>query len=556
MRQRQSAHDAAAAIAEALERGAFSDAMQRLDTAVRHWPANAKLQLLKGTLLEKSQGTPQAALHFAGLAENPNIAAMAGKRLLPLIRRGAVTPDSVIELARRVSCSFMDAADKERILNAIVAQSAPDQRNELLDVLGSSGILRLECKLAVRKAEQGAFDEARRILELARQEGRTSAESVSLLAELYARSQRLPEAIAMLMQLRADYPDEPDCYLRLTTLLQRADDFAGAARIFEEAVERWPHNWQLLVRLHRLPLDRQTLERLFDTIARDADEALGKDERFRLQFALLCLHLGRIEQARDVLSLPFAAAASAVPRLILKTLTARTPAQWTGGSRLIDVRSAEVQVTRADCPRATVVVPTAIALSHLPLAFVDSLFADHAVNVVYLRDFAGRAHLRGVPALGRGETGTIEALGQLISSLGAARTIVMGTGAGGFTALRYGALLEADIAIAFSAPTELNTVFGEAKRAIANPNFPGTALLERDGDLPLDLVPLLSTPRRTKSILIYGDDAANDARQAQRVEGLPGVTLKPVAGIGDSNVLLHMIADGSFDQLIESLVEN
>jgi hypothetical protein len=210
---------------------------------------------------------------------------------------------------------------------------------------------------------------------------------------------------------------------------------------------------------------------------------------------------------------------------------------------------------RATSPCATIVVPAGIAFCNLPLAFIDSLIAAHNINVVYLRDLGSGAFLRGVRALGSGESETIAALKDLVAKLEAPKTIVMGASAGGFAALRYGALMDADMAVSFSAPTDLGSLLGNTKPSISNPEFFAKVLLDREGDLALDLVPLLSIPRRTKSILFYGADAAGDARQAERLRGLPGVALRPVQGVGDSFVVNHMIGDGSFDRLIEELIE-
>ena len=553
---KETARDAAAAVAEALDREQFAEAARLLDSAVRRWPANAKLQALKGALLEKAQGGAQAALHYAGLAENPATARLAARRLSRLVRKGAVTPEIAAELVRRVSDSFIEAADKERILHTVIGQVGAERRHELLELLGSSGIFEYEWELAVRKAERGDFDGALEILDLARREGRTSVPGLSLLAELYALSQRLPDAIALTAQLLEEHRNQPEYYLRLASLLQRKSDFALTGNVIEAAIRRWPHNWLLLTRLHRMPVDPTSFETIFGVIADDAEDALDSDERFRLQFALLCLHVDQIERAQELLSRPFAAPLSAISGAVLKTLAARSPERWRNGSRLVDDRCAEVQIARTDHPRATIIVPTGVSFANLPLSLVDSLLADHAVNVVYLRDFANRGHLLGVRALGASESETIEALKTMVSDLGAPRTIVIGASAGGFAALRYGALLEADFAISFSGPTDLRALFGGVKLSLANPEFFAKAMLERETDLALDLAPLLSKPRRTKSILFYGAEAAADARQAQRLEGFPGVTLRPVAGIADNAVLNRLIGDGSFDTFLEQLIED
>ena len=141
----------------------------------------------------------------------------------------------------------------------------------------------------------------------------------------------------------------------------------------------------------------------------------------------------------------------------------------------------------------------------------------------------------------------------MTSELGARRTIFMGSSACGFTALRYGALMGTDFAVSFAGPTATATVFDKTRTSIWNPDFFNKILLQREGELPFDLVPTLSQPTRTKYFQVYGESAAEDARHAQRIAGLPGVTLVPVSGVSDHFVVDHMIGDGSFDALLEEL---
>ena len=119
--------------------------------------------------------------------------------------------------------------------------------------------------------------------------------------------------------------------------------------------------------------------------------------------------------------------------------------------------------------------------------------------------------------------------------------------------MRYGALLEANFAVSFSGPTDLAPVYADIRPSIWHPNYFIAQILNRESDLPKDLVPLLARSKRTQFIQFYGSDAIDDERQARRLEGLPRVSVVPVSGVSDHFVIDHMIGDGSFDALLDKL---
>jgi len=543
-----------AAVARMLQGGEIEEATRLFDRAFRRWPKSVKLRLLKGELLARISGRSQAAIHYAGMLNAVDVSQWAAGRLLAVLHEEQLPIDDALVVARYVCDAGIDAKLKERILDRLLERKSPAEHERLLEVLGvSAGVIKYELKLAIKRSEKDEFDTALALLETAHNEGRSTVQAAILLSDLYGLCSRLPDAVSVLEGLLRQYPEQPDIYRRLTSLLQRARDFSRAADVFEEAARRWPLDWMLLFRLNRLPIERRRLARVFDVFAASADKALAENERFRFHFALSCLHCGQVDRGYELLRQQFCQPVDSQAAPVLKALGARSMRGWVSGSRLVDNRTREVQVTRTANARATVVLTTGIAFGYLPLALVDTLFAQHGVNVIYVRDFGIRACLRGVPSLGRNEDETVAALLQLKAKLGAARTIVMGSSSGGFTALRYGCLMQADFAISFSGQSALATYHASTRRSVWNPNFFVNALLERESDLPLDLVPILAKPSRTRFRQYFGENAAEDARQARRLEGLPGVEVIPVSGVSDHYVLDHMIGDGSFDALLAEL---
>jgi len=548
-----SAMDAHAAVLAQLEAGAVAEAAALLEKASARWPDHSKLRLLQGDVLARTSPA-EAAMYYAGLLDDPTIAVWVSARLAALLRDGPLSLEEALAVARLICGARAEAKLKEPVLDALLKRELPREGERILEVVGStSGIFRFESKLAVQRTEAGEFAAAIALLENARGQGRLALHAALLLADLLSLCSRLGDSIALLEELLERHPEHADVYRRLTMMLQRARNFSRAADVFEMAVRRWPQDWMLVYRLNRLPIEPRRYAQVFEIIRRGAEEAWDKNDRLRFQLALAALHLGDAGLGFEMLRKPFEPPVSILAAPVKKALGARAPQRWLAGSRLEDDRTKEVQVAKSSNARATVLLTTGIAFGNLPLAFVDTLFAERGMNVIYLRDFGKRAYLRGIVSLADSEAQTIAVLKRLVADLGARRTIAMGSSSGGFSALRYGALLGAHAAVSFSGPSAMATFFDATRVSAWNPNFFVKAQMEQEKDLPFDLVPLLSKPGATKFMQFYGRDSAEDAAQARRLEGLPGVTLVPVAGVSDHFVVDHMIGDGSFDKLLEAL---
>jgi tetratricopeptide (TPR) repeat protein len=538
-----------------LENGKIDEAVTLFDRAFQRWPASAQLLLLKGEMLARMSGPAEAAAHFAALLKTERVAQWAAPRLLKVLREGQKPIAGAVDVAVEVCDAEIESKVKEQILDILVEQQGVPERLRLLELGASCGIPRYELKLAVARTESADFEAAVGILAAARRAGRISVPGSVLLSELLTLFSRLPEAIQVLEDLLDRYPDNPDIYRRLTHTLQRAREFERSADIFERAIRRWPHDWMLLVRLNRMPIEQERLERFFEIISDGAEDVPARNERFRFHFARTCLLVGKVARAMDLLGSPFEPAVEVLASPFRNALSARDAEHWVNSSRLVDDRTRDVQVTRAPKARATCILTINATFGSLPQSLVDTLFADHGLNAVYLRDFQKRNYLRGVAGLGRTEEETIAALRNLVAELGTNRTIVMGGSGGGFSALRYGALMAADTAVSFAGPTDASStpLYHQSRPSAWNPDFFVRGILDRESDLPLDLMPVLSTPRHTHFIQYFGQEMAEDVRQARRIEGLPGVTLRPVPGLNSHYVLDHLIGDGSFDSLLEEL---
>jgi tetratricopeptide (TPR) repeat protein len=456
-----------------LKDGAAADAKAIVDAALLRWPSNTRLSLLKGDVLKHTSGPVAAAVHYSTLLSDSASSAWALKRLILLMRETAIAMPGVLTVAENVARTAMDdpkfkAQMLERLLNGVTPKGRPQL---LAAIAPHAKIFKYEAKVAVQQVETRQFTAALTLLENARAGSRSSFQYNMLLSDLLALDDRLPDSIALLELLLAEHPDQPDVYRRLTMMLQRAGNFDRAAEVFEQAVQHWPNDWLLVYRLNRLPIETGRFKRICEIIDAKAHEAVETNDRFRFQFALALLHLGRVEQAVTLLDREFQEPTKTLAMPVLHSLAGRPATEWLTGSRLVDDRTKEVQIATSPNARATVVLTTGVAFGNLPLAFIDTLLAAQNLNVVYLRDFGKRAYLRGVATLGAGEAETIVALKRLVTDLGARRTIMMGSSSGGFSALRYGALMEADWAVSFSGQTDMTSYFKDTRASAWNPLF-------------------------------------------------------------------------------------
>jgi len=546
--------EAQAEVASLLARGAHAEAGSLLETALARWPKNPKLQLLKGEVLAAT-APAAAAVHYARLTRDPNLAPWAAARLVDLFPISGLGGGDAAAIAGDISGSQIERRLKERILDALLLAADDETKARIYEAAGTeSAIFKYESKLAVARTEAGDFAGAKAVLGSAWNERRLPPTGAILYSDLLAVTDELDTAIAMLEELLAQYPYHADISRRLTMLLQRARNFDRAAEVFEQAVERWPQDWMLVYRLNRLPVSPERHERILDLLFARMGNAPKDNERYRYQLALAALHGDDPTRGFALLEHRFTPPVSILAVPVQRALKVRSPKAWREASRLKDDRTKEVQVAPSPNARATVVLTTGIMFGNLPLSFIDGLFAARRINVIYLRDFGKRAYMRGVSALGASEEETVIALKKMTAELGTKRLVAMGSSSGGFSAFRTGALMDADYAVSFSGQTALSTYYDTTRVSAWNPDFFVKAQIEREGGLPSDLVPFLARPWRTKFLQFFGADSAEDARQARRLENSPGVKLIPVAGVADHFVIDHMIGDGSFEKLLDDLI--
>lgn len=169
--------------------------------------------------------------------------------------------------------------------------------------------------------------------------------------------------------------------------------------------------------------------------------------------------------------------------------------------------------------------------------------AKHNVNVIYLRDFSENNYLTGIESLG----GLMRTLGQLrerISRLNTQRLVFVANSAGAFGALYYGALLKADELLLFSGPTSLDVGLQETERQ----SYARLSELRRAGRVEWPNMREIYEKNGTPVTLYFGSENRVDRLQAENLDGLPNVSLRPIAS-HQHFILNNLARFGVLDQI-------
>lgn len=174
---------------------------------------------------------------------------------------------------------------------------------------------------------------------------------------------------------------------------------------------------------------------------------------------------------------------------------------------------------------------------------------------LFVRDLHRAWYLRGLPGVSRNVAETAAFLRREIEAQGARRVVLAGYSLGGFGALLYGALLRADVVLAFSPQTFVSLPqrlwHGDHRwqRWVLKLHC-SPALFE-----PRDVKPLLAQDNgRTKHFIHYALDSRLDVKHALRLQGLPGVVLQEHAE-GRHRLVTELRESGELRRLMEQAVQ-
>lgn len=184
-----------------------------------------------------------------------------------------------------------------------------------------------------------------------------------------------------------------------------------------------------------------------------------------------------------------------------------------------------------------------------PAEFLRTLIASGKTDVIFYKDFSQCWYQRGLLGISEDVPSTVEYIRRTLAERGYGRAYCLGTSAGGFAAILFGALLGATRILAFAPQTELTKQVFNRFRGVDS-RF---TEIPTDGSY-LDLVKVLERTRYAGQIdIYYSAGHAVDRKAAERLARFPCVKLHPIMA-RQHNVAAHLRETGQLAAALDSLV--
>lgn len=190
--------------------------------------------------------------------------------------------------------------------------------------------------------------------------------------------------------------------------------------------------------------------------------------------------------------------------------------------------------------KAAVIIFTGLAdRMVMPLPLFDRYLAELDLSAIYVRDRKRIGFFNGVSSLGDDYDSTLIAMKELLVDMGAMTVHTIGNSAGGIGAVSYGLDLRAKTVLAFSAPVAVTRAAADMDRrtAVFAERLLGPSVPAERRDLRARAE---ASRGSTRIHLYYGEEMPEDRYHAATLEGVPGVELHPLQGLGGHGALFRM----------------
>jgi hypothetical protein len=191
-----------------------------------------------------------------------------------------------------------------------------------------------------------------------------------------------------------------------------------------------------------------------------------------------------------------------------------------------------------------------------PLEFF-SLAGDIPVKRLFVRDLRQAWYHLGMPGYGTTLTSVSDSLSELISRHEVDRLVVAGNSAGGYAALVFGTLLDADVVLCFAPQTVLDL---DALAAIGDHRWDDrlTSLVEQDALDPhwIDLGQALARTgrQRTRYEVYFDESLSMDRRHVERLLGVENLRLYRF-GRGSHDVVRALRDSGALARVLRRALQ-
>ena len=157
-------------------------------------------------------------------------------------------------------------------------------------------------------------------------------------------------------------------------------------------------------------------------------------------------------------------------------------------------------------------------------ALVSTLEKEN-ISTIYFKDQTNAWYFNGVRGLSTDVMSTVSGINDLLSKIKHTKTIFFGVSAGGFAAILYGALCNADLVVAVNPQTLLQ----KGVECFAHGNLYKLKWCNENDIIYRDLLNLI-VPEKTKIEIYYGKDEPVDAFHSTRMKSVDNVSIHPKQG--------------------------
>jgi hypothetical protein len=147
------------------------------------------------------------------------------------------------------------------------------------------------------------------------------------------------------------------------------------------------------------------------------------------------------------------------------------------------------------------------------------------ISTIYVRDQTNAWYFNGVRGLSTDVMSTVSGINDLLSKIKHTKTIFFGVSAGGFAAILYGALCNADLVVTVNPQTLLQ----KGVECFAHGNLYKLKWCNENDTIYRDLLNL-TVPEKTKIEIYYGKDEPVDVFHSTRMKSIHNVSLHPEQG--------------------------
>jgi hypothetical protein len=209
-----------------------------------------------------------------------------------------------------------------------------------------------------------------------------------------------------------------------------------------------------------------------------------------------------------------------------------------------------------DVESDTLVISFGGLMGRRPIHEGGRFLSGWPVKRVLVRDLEGVWYQRGVRGVGDSVPEVARELKDLVGRSEAARVITTGGSAGGFGALLFGALIEADLTVVFSAQSVIDP---KMREELGDRRW-GTSvdrLVELCGEAPPhgDVIPAIESRERPGAVeMHYAEDEPLDVEHAERLAHLEGVELHPREK-GGHHLARRLQRSGEYAQILKRAMQ-